>query len=206
MAGAINSGKSTVCALLEKKGAKIVSADRIGHGLLAKEGTLYRKVVARFGEGILNEDGSIDREELGREVFADPAALKDLNGIVHPDLIEALRTKVRDMRVRESGIGVIDAALIPEWGLQDEFDAYVYVDAPKEKRAAWYVEKTGKTIEDFDLRERAQWQRKEKSTGADILIENNRGKEELSAKVEDLWNVLREMEQSKQRHIARVKL
>jgi dephospho-CoA kinase len=198
VAGAISSGKSTVSRLLEKKGATVVSADRIGHALLEKGGAVYRKVVERFGDGVLDEEGRIDREKLGREVFRTPDALEDLDKIVHPPLIEVLRNTIVEMRLGESGIGVVDAALIPEWGLEDEFDVYVYVDAPREKRAAWYTEKTGKTSEDFELRDRAQWPPEKKSAGADIRIENDRGEEDLFAKVEDLWKVLQKMERSKE--------
>lgn len=206
MAGAISSGKSTVCSLLEEKGAVVVSADRIGHALLEKGESIHEKIVERFGKGILDGEGRIDRKKLGGEVFSTPEALADLDKIIHPRLIEILRNKIGEMRRGGSGIGVVDAALISEWGLQDEFDVYVYVHAPRERRATWYIEKTGRTREDFELRDRAQWPPEKKGAGADIRLENDQGEKELLDKAEHLSAILQEMEQSQEQCITRVKL
>src|SRR5688572_16559841 len=78
LTGPIASGKSTVAELLRQRGAEIIDADRVYRSLLQPGSELWRQVVERFGPAIVRSDGEIDRAELGRIVFADPAALADL--------------------------------------------------------------------------------------------------------------------------------
>src|SRR5215211_7818825 len=85
LTGNIACGKSTVLDLLRQHGAQVLDADRVTHELQAPGQLVYHAIVAEFGPGILSAPaGPIDRRALGAIVFADPAALRRLEQIVHP--------------------------------------------------------------------------------------------------------------------------
>src|SRR6202012_3302833 len=87
LTGGIACGKSTVAEMLVRRGAHFLSADKLAHQLYAPGAVVYDEVVRRFGDGILNQDGSINRAKLASAVFPDRVA--ELNAIVHPAVIAA---------------------------------------------------------------------------------------------------------------------
>src|SRR5437870_308144 len=84
LTGAIGCGKSTVAGWLGELGAFVVDADIVAREVVEPGEPALDAVVARFGPDVVRDDGSLDRAALGRIVFADPAALRDLEAIVHP--------------------------------------------------------------------------------------------------------------------------
>ncbi len=84
LTGGLGSGKSTVAALLGEHGAVIIDADVVAREVVRAGTPGFAAVVARFGPDVVGPDGELDRAELARIVFADGAALDDLNAIVHP--------------------------------------------------------------------------------------------------------------------------
>jgi dephospho-CoA kinase len=84
LTGGIGAGKSTVSAALAARGAVVVDADAITRELQQPGRPVYEAMVERFGSAIVAPDGSLDRQAVADLVFPDPAALADLNGIVHP--------------------------------------------------------------------------------------------------------------------------
>src|SRR5437762_8587976 len=84
LTGNIACGKSTVLRRLAKLGAGVIDADVVTRELQRRGAPAYAPVVAAFGPAILQPDGELDRRALGNQVFADPAALRRLEGIVRP--------------------------------------------------------------------------------------------------------------------------
>ena len=118
LTGPIGCGKSTVAGWLgERAGVVVIDADRVAREVLEPGEPALDAVVARFGSGLVGPDGSLDRAALGRIVFADPAALHDLEAIVHP----AVRPRILDATVRAAAGGavavVIEAIKLVEGGL-----------------------------------------------------------------------------------------
>src|SRR5580704_19372389 len=113
LTGGIGSGKSTVTKILAELGAPIIDADKVGHAIYAPGGPAYDDMIAAFGTGILADDRTIDRRKLGPIVFADPAALKRLNSIVHPKLFARLREMIEALRAAgEARPIVVEAAIL----------------------------------------------------------------------------------------------
>ena len=98
LTGNIATGKSTVLRYLADKGAHIIDADKLSHKAIEPDGPAYLNVVAAFGKGILNDDGTVNRPALGAVVFADPAALQHLEGMIHPAVFELARTEIVNSR------------------------------------------------------------------------------------------------------------
>src|SRR5262245_39444760 len=93
LTGNIACGKSSVLAVLAELGAQVIDADRVTHELQQPGQPVYDAIVAEFGAGILAAPGGpIDRRALGSIVFADPAALRRLERIVHP----AVHQRIKD--------------------------------------------------------------------------------------------------------------
>ena len=118
LTGPIGCGKSTVAGWLgERAGVVVIDADRVAREVLEPGEPALDAVVARFGSGLVGPDGSLDRPALGRIVFADPAALRDLEAIVHP----AVRPRILDATARAAAEGaaavVIEAIKLVEGGL-----------------------------------------------------------------------------------------
>lgn len=187
--GNIASGKSLVAEMLRGKGCALVDADKVGHGLYEANPALVREVAHAFGDEILRMDGTLDRARLGSIVFGSATALKTLNALVHPHLLTALREEITSAR-RVMNRVVVDAALIYEWGIQDEFDHVILVTAPEDLRVERLMARSGLSREDARTRVRSQMPEEEKRKRAEIVIENVGAEAELQAKVDGVWERL----------------
>ena len=121
--GPIGCGKSTVAGWLgERPGVIVIDADRVARDVLDRGEAALDAVIARFGDGLLRDDGELDRAALGRIVFADPAALRDLEAIVHP----AVRPRILAAIAAADDSGalavIVEAIKLVEGGLADECD------------------------------------------------------------------------------------
>jgi len=125
LTGRYCAGKDSVARILERRGFQVLDVDRIGHEVL---GERREEVAAAFGSGVRRPDGSIDRRELGRLVFADPAALARHEAIVHPAMVERVRALTDAARTAGRDVAV-NAALLSRMGLDRICDAIVEVRA-----------------------------------------------------------------------------
>lgn len=121
--GGYCAGKSLAVSRLRELGFVEIDVDRVGHSALEQK---KKEVVARFGDGVLGPDGRVDRRTLGRLVFGDPAALADLEAIVHPAMVAEVERRVR----ATAAPTVINAAILFRMGLERFCDLVVCVRAP----------------------------------------------------------------------------
>ncbi len=120
LTGNIGTGKSVVRRMLEHLGAFGIDADALAHRATAKGAPGYKKVVTQFGQSILKEDGEIDRKKLGRLVFSDPEALKILENIVHPLVIQAVDYIIKHVKHK---VIVIEAIKLLESDIKESCDS-----------------------------------------------------------------------------------
>lgn len=132
--GPTGAGKTTVLRALEGLGCVSVDCDALYHTLLETSPTLPGELTARFGKSILNSQGGIDRKALGKVVFADPAALADLNAISHRHILARCRELSRQAEKSGAKGIVFDAIALFESGLSDACDVTLAVVAPVETR------------------------------------------------------------------------
>ncbi|HJQ98343.1 MAG TPA: dephospho-CoA kinase [Candidatus Polarisedimenticolaceae bacterium] len=193
LTGGLASGKSTVAAMFRRLGALHLDADVIAHELLAPGGRAEAEVVARFGPGILGTDGAIDRGALGAIVFADPAALADLNAIVHPKVREEIARRLarEASSASPAEVALVDAPLLVEAGMHGELDAVVVVTCPPEVQVARAVAR-GMREEEARRRIAAQAPLAAKLAVADVVIDNGGTLDETEAQVREAWDRLRE--------------
>ena len=128
LTGGVASGKSTVARMLSELGAVVVDADLLAREVVEPGTPGLAAVVEAFGPTVLADDGSLDRPALGSVVFADAAARKRLEGILHP-LIRA-RAAAIEAGAGPGALVVHDIPLLVETGQAGSFDAVLVVDVP----------------------------------------------------------------------------
>ena len=173
--GPFASGKSTLVRLLGELGAETVSSDGMVHDLLAGDEETIDRVVERFGTDVLGERG-VDRKALGRRVFGDPEALRDLEGILHP-LVR--RETMRRVEASEADLFVAEVPLLFEGDAGGEgFDHTVAVTVPEDRRRAW-AEERGVDEATLAAIEARQLPGEEKARRADFVVPNDAGLDKL---------------------------
>ena len=189
LTGGIGSGKSTASKILAELGAPVIDADKIGHAIYAPGGPAYQDLIDAFGEGILAADRTIDRRKLGPIVFADPAALKRLNSIVHPKMFVRMREMVGEMRGRgETRPIVIEAAILIEANWQPLCDEIWLVTASRDHVVERVERDRGMKPEQTEARIRAQLSDDERRKHATAVITNDATLDDLRATMTRLWH------------------
>jgi dephospho-CoA kinase len=140
LTGPIASGKSTVAELLRQRGAEVIDADHVYRSLLQSGSVLWRQVVERFGPAIVGSDGEIDRAALGDVVFADPAALADLDRITHPAVVAEVRTRIARST---SPFIILEAVKLAQSGLDADVDTLWFISADPETRLRRLMSRSG---------------------------------------------------------------
>jgi len=187
LTGGIGSGKSTVATRMAELGAIVIDADALAREVVAPGTPGLARVIERFGAGVLTSKGQLDRPALGRIVFADPAALADLNAIVHPLVGE--RTAEVMTRAGEDDVIVYDVPLLVENNLAAAYDAVLVVEAPLEIRLRRLVER-GLPEDDARARIAAQATDEQRREVATVVFDNSSDLEALYRQVDAAYRTL----------------
>ena len=190
LTGGIGAGKSKVADRLVERGAVLVDADRIAREVVTPGGPAYQPMVDRFGPGILDADGNIDRPAVAAIVFGDPEALADLNAITHPAIGVAMIQK-KDEHADSDHIVVLDIPLLrPIHREMLNLAAVVVVDTPVEVALDRLVNLRGMPRADAEARIAAQVDRETRLDGADLVIDNSGDERQLADEVDRVWDEL----------------
>ncbi len=185
LTGGVASGKSVVAAKLAQLGAVVIDADALAR-VVVEPGTPGLAAIRNsFGEQMLAENGTLNRAALGALVFADDAAREKLNSILHP-LIRAEAQRLREA-ADPNALVVEDVPLLAETGTPEAFDVVIVVQAPREERVRRMVEDRGWSVQQAEARMAAQASDEQRAQIADYLLMNDGSRDELLAKVENLY-------------------
>lgn len=188
--GGVASGKSVVANCFRELGGVVIDGDRLGHEAL-RIPAVIAALRERWGEGILNSAGEVDRRAVAKLVFAEPPAgpleLTFLESIVHPHIGRMMRDEI-DRAVADPTVTavVVDAAVMIEAGWSDACDQLIFVDAPVELRRQRAFQR-GWTGAQFEERERAQLDVAAKRARADFVVPSDGTVEETCAHVRNWW-------------------
>jgi dephospho-CoA kinase len=191
LTGGAASGKSTVARMFVEWGATLIDSDALVRDLQQPGQMVYDKIVLRFGEAMLGDDGEIDRAALRRIAFADPTARADLESIVHPAVASLTSARVAEARHRGDEVVIVDIPLLFEVGDPAAFDAVITVDAPRTLRRRRLIEGRGLSPDVADGLMASQLPPRLKRERADFVIENNGTLASLRRRVEEVWRALR---------------
>lgn len=186
--GEVGSGKSVVLSILEKDyHAETILADLVAHDLMQPGGKSYEDIVEAFGDGILNDDGTIDRVKLGNIVFHDAEKLQKLNAITHPNVKEEIKNRIQ--KIREQGTAsmiLLEAALLIESGYEDVYDELWYIYVDRETRYRRLQEGRGYTREKTDSIMQKQLTEEQFRKYADVVIDNSYSIEETKQQIRNI--------------------
>ncbi|MGI6069661.1 MAG: dephospho-CoA kinase [Blautia sp.] len=172
--GGVGAGKSTVLEYIQREfDAFVMQADQVGHLLMRPGESCYEPMIRLFGKGILKEDGTIDRQRVGKIVFSNDRMLKKLNAIVHPRVKSYILNEISRQERMGTKLFVMEAALL----LEDEYDAlcdevwYIYAD--EKVRRQRLSKERGYSDEKIDGILANQMTEQEFERRCDYKIENN---------------------------------
>lgn len=182
LSGGIGAGKSTAGEHFERLGALVISADRIGHDVIAPDGPAHGAVAERWPQVI--RAGAVDRSLLAAVVFGDRDELAALEAMTHPEI----RAEI-ERRVDASGPGIVVVEIALLRHFLGEGWVRVVVDAPDEVRRA-RLRARGMEARDIAARISAQPSRSAWLAAADHVIDNSGGRDLLESEVERVWRLL----------------
>jgi dephospho-CoA kinase len=190
LTGGIATGKSYVLEQFRDRGVPCLDADALAHGVTSAGTDATAAIAARFGGDILAADGAVDRARLGRIVFGDPAARRELEAIVHPAVYRAIVSGLRGFELLGGyALAVVDVPLLFETGRAGDFDRVIVTVCPPAMQIARLVTRG---ISDEDARQRlaAQWPTAEKASRADFVIRTDGTFEETDRQVDEVYQTL----------------
>ncbi len=181
--GGAGAGKTTFARMLQRLGATVIEADRVGHEVLQLP-QVRQQLVEAFGPEILDAAGNIHRKRLGEKTFGNPRALATLTRIVKPWIVERVRQTIRNA---PTPLVVVDGALIYEYGVEHLFDRVVVVTAPESLRLQRFMAKTGYPEEVARRLLRQQMPEEEKIRRAQDVVTNTGSLQDLERVARSLF-------------------
>lgn len=185
LTGGIGAGKSSVARLLADHGARVLDADAVAREVVAPGTPGLAEVLDAFGPDVLAADGGLDRARLGAAVFADDAARRRLNAVLHPRI--AARTAELVAAVPAGSVLVHDVPLLVENDLAAGYDLVLVVQAPAGERLRRLRAARGMTGDEARARMAAQVSDAERRVAADVVLVNDGTPKELGRRVDEFW-------------------
>lgn len=199
LTGGIASGKSTVSKALHSMGAIILDADKVAWQLAEPDQPIWQAYFDRYGEAVINEDRSLNRQAVADRVFSDKSELAWMNGMAHPIIHAELMRQLDFWRKQETEsipakekiselVIVLDIPLLLESGWADMADEVWVVYVEKETQIQRLMERNSVDREEAVRRINSQMSMEEKRKKADFVIDNNGSLDKLMSQVNNLWN------------------
>jgi dephospho-CoA kinase len=190
LTGGIATGKSHVRAVFEALGVPTIDADVLAHEAVAPGSATFDAVKARFGPAVLDAAGRLDRRKLGSVVFADPHARKDLEAIIHPGVVEAIRRWFESLDPRAHPFAIADVPLLYEAGREGDYDVVIVTACEPATQVRRVMARDG--ISEAEARQRidAQLPIEEKVRRATYVIRTDGLLASTNAQVHDVYRRL----------------
>ena len=186
LTGGIGAGKSTVAELLAARGAVIIDADQAARAVVEPGQPALKKLVERFGEGILDADGRLERSTLAKLVFGDDEARRELEAITHPAINDEFSRRV--VEAPSDAIVVLDVPLLAEseQARKRPYQTVIVVEAPRNVRLE-RLEARGVDRADAEARMAAQADDEERRKLATYVVDNAGDRAALERQIDEVW-------------------
>jgi len=172
LTGNIGSGKSTVARMFAARGIPVIDADALAREVQAPGQPAHADIAAAWPQ-VVGPDGKLDRKRLGDIVFADPAALRRLEGFTHPRIQELSRARAAALAAARHDLAIYEATLLVESGRDRELDGLIVVTAAPATQVARVVARDGAREEDVRARLRVQLPQADKVRRATDVVDND---------------------------------
>jgi dephospho-CoA kinase len=191
LTGGIATGKSHVLSEFRKRGVPCLDADELAHGVTTAGTEATSQIAERFGRDVLDSSGAVDRQKLGAIVFADQAARRALEAIVHPAVYRAIAAGMRAFELLDhSPIAIADVPLLYETNHAGDFDRVIATVCPQSMQIERLKER-GLSDAEAEQRLAAQMSADEKALRADYIIQTDDTLESTNAQVDQILEILK---------------
>ncbi|MCL2595284.1 MAG: dephospho-CoA kinase [Promicromonosporaceae bacterium] len=188
LTGGIGAGKSTTARRLAELGAVVIDHDELAREAVALGSPGLADVVARFGRGVLADDGALNRTVLGERVFDDDAELEALEQIIHPEVRRlAIERQAAAIAADPAAVVVHDIPLLVETGQAGDFGLVLVVHAPAEVRLRRLVTERGMGQEEAHARIAAQATDEQRLAVADVVLDSTGPLAKRLHLIDELW-------------------
>jgi dephospho-CoA kinase len=196
LTGGIATGKSHILRHLAARGVPTIDADVLAREVVEPRSPALAAVVRRFGADVLDADGALNRRALGERVFADAAARRDLEAIIHPAVYTAITTWLSQIAAAgHDPIAVADIPLLFETGHEAAFDRVIVTRCAPDQQIARLRARDGLSEAEARQRLAAQWPADQKAARADYVIDTSGSVDDTDHRVDD---VLAHLQQSRE--------
>jgi dephospho-CoA kinase len=188
LTGGIGSGKTTVAALLQQKGAYVIDTDLVAREVVQPGSPVLEAIRAEFGDQVIRPDGSLDRLVLARAIFSDESKRLRLNQITHPEILKRVLALIGAQP--PSSIIVVVVPLLFESNFERNCQQTLAVVAPVELRRQRLQERDSMSGTEIEARMRAQLPEAEYERRADVIVRNDGNLTALGREVDRAWEKL----------------
>lgn len=192
LTGQSGAGKTTVCRVFEENGFAIINADNIARQIMEKGSPCLAEITECFGEVILNEDRSLNRQLLADIVFGDKEKLKQLNAISYPYITSEILNKIKKLSDEKCKFVLLDAPTLFESRADDFCNLIISVTATEKNRTARIAERDGLNSEQIKKRFSSQHTERFFINHSDFIIKNNKSVDELIEKAKEVAEKIKE--------------
>lgn len=186
LSGGLASGKSTVAAVLRRKGYQVIDADQVAREVLQKGTIGLQKIVEIFGQQLLESNGELNRNKMAEIVFSSPDQLKKLEMIVHPLIQEKVRITRKNLEEKKEKIAFYDVPLLFEKNLESQFDATILVYSSETVQKSRMKSRNNWSDVEIQSRLSAQLPMAEKLKKAKWVLNNEGTIADLEKQIDDL--------------------
>ncbi len=191
LTGGIGSGKSTVAALFQERGAHVIDYDYLAHVVVEPGRPAWRDIIDYFGESILRDDRTLDRPRLAEIVFTDSAKRRKLESFIYPRLADEYAGRIQEVLAKDpSPIIIADVPLLIEKNMQGMFEKIILVYATREQQLQRLTARDALDMENALRRLNAQMSIDEKVPFADYVVYNTGDLSQTILQVEEVWSDL----------------
>ncbi|MDH5509189.1 MAG: dephospho-CoA kinase [Nitrospinota bacterium] len=194
LTGGYASGKSLVLSIFQDMGAYVIDCDQIARQVVEKGSEGLARIRETFGEEVMKDDGSLERGRLAELVFTHEERRRELEGILHPLIIQRVFDEAEEVQGREPGrIVVVDTPLLFETGLDQRMDKIVVVVCGQEESIRRGMDRDGLTRDQAMARINAQEPLEEKAKKADWVVDNSGNMETTRQIAADVWGKIKRL-------------
>jgi dephospho-CoA kinase len=169
LTGGVGMGKSTAAEILRARGAQVVDTDELARRFVQPGELALAEIQTQFGKNLVAADGRLRRDELARIVFADAAARKKLEEILHPKIRERWLAQIESWRRENCRLAVVVIPLLFETQAESQFDKIICVACSTANQQKRLLER-GWTLEQISQRIAAQIPTEQKIARADFVV------------------------------------
>ncbi|MCY7186712.1 dephospho-CoA kinase [Streptococcus gallolyticus] len=187
--GGIASGKSTVVAEIRKQGYQVIDADQVVHELQEKGGKLYQTLVEWLGNDILQGDGELDRQKLGKAIFGNKEMMEKSSRLQNEIIRQELANR-RNQLAQTEEVFFMDIPLLIELDYMDWFDEVWLVYVDEKTQLDRLVMRNHYTRSEAQKRIASQMSTEAKKVYADKILDNRGNVQELKEQIGRLLKVL----------------